>query len=93
MRCIATPALLILLAICLHPLSLHGRELVVDIGERDTDAWQHLGLGEKMVSAASEIGKADFEASHLLVNSGIGVKEYYRGLGFTDKGPYLLRNL
>lgn len=66
---------------------------VVDIGERDTDAWQHLGLGEKMISAAAEIGRADFDASHMLVNSGIGVKEYYRGLGFTDKGPYLIRNL
>jgi elongator complex protein 3 len=64
---------------------------VVDIGERDIDAWQHLGLGEKMISAATEIGKSDFDATHMLVNSGIGVKEYYRGLGFTDKGPYLLR--
>ena len=66
---------------------------MVDIGERDTDAWQHLGLGEKMISAADEIGRAEFDASQLLVNSGIGVKEYYRGLGFTDRGPYLLRNL
>ncbi|MHA1286634.1 MAG: tRNA uridine(34) 5-carboxymethylaminomethyl modification radical SAM/GNAT enzyme Elp3 [Candidatus Thorarchaeota archaeon] len=66
---------------------------VVDIGERDTEAWQHLGLGEKMISAAAEIGRTDFDASHMLVNSGIGVKEYYRGLGFTDKGPYLFRNL
>jgi elongator complex protein 3 len=65
---------------------------VVDIGERDTDAWQHLGLGEKMISAAEEIGRTDFDATYMLVNSGIGVKEYYRGLGFTDKGPYLLRN-
>jgi elongator complex protein 3 len=66
---------------------------VVEIGERDTDAWQHLGLGEKMISAAEEIGKADFDASHLLVNSGIGVKEYYRGLRFTDVGPYLSRKV
>ena len=66
---------------------------VVDIGERDTDAWQHLGLGEKMISAAEEIGRVEFDASQLLVNSGIGVKEYYRKLGFTDSGPYLLKNL
>jgi elongator complex protein 3 len=66
---------------------------VVDIGERDTEAWQHLGLGEKMISAADEIGKSDFEAKELLVNSGIGVKEYYRNLGFTDRGPYLVRSI
>ncbi len=64
---------------------------VVDIGERDTEAWQHLGLGEKMISAADEIGRTDFDAKELLVNSGIGVKEYYRNLGFIDKGPYLVR--
>ncbi len=66
---------------------------VVDIGKRDEDAWQHLGLGEKMLSAADEIARSEFDASQLLVNSGIGVKEYYRGLGFTDKGPYLSKAL
>lgn len=66
---------------------------VVEIGEHDSDAWQHLGLGEKMISAAEEIGKTDFDASQLLVNSGIGVKEYYRNLGFVDSGPYLARNI
>ena len=66
---------------------------VVEIGEHDDDAWQHLGLGENMISAAEEIGKTDFDASHLLVNSGIGVKEYYRNLGFIDSGPYLARRI
>ena len=66
---------------------------VVDIGERNTEAWQHLGLGEKMISAAEEIGRTDFDATHMIVNSGIGVKEYYRGLGFTDSGPYLIKNV
>lgn len=62
---------------------------VVDIGKRDENAWQHLGLGEKMLVAAEEIAKSEFDVKQLLVNSGIGVKEYYRGFGFIDKGPYL----
>lgn len=62
---------------------------VVDIGHRDADAWQHLGLGEKMIAAAEEIARTEFHASQILVNSGIGVKEYYRELGFVDRGPYL----
>jgi elongator complex protein 3 len=66
---------------------------VVEIGEHDDDAWQHLGLGEKMIAAAEEIGRTDFDASQLIVNSGIGVKEYYRNLGFTDSGPYLARSI
>jgi elongator complex protein 3 len=66
---------------------------VVEIGKRDEYAWQHLGLGEKMLDCAQEIARAEFDAKQVLVNSGIGVKEYYRGLGFIDKGPYLSKNL
>jgi elongator complex protein 3 len=66
---------------------------VVEIGKRDEDAWQHLGLGEKMLDYAQETAHTEFDAKQVLVNSGIGVKEYYRGLGFTDNGPYLLKNL
>lgn len=66
---------------------------VVDIGKRDEDAWQHLGLGEEMLIAAEEIARTEFDANQIVVNSGIGVKEYYRGLDFTDRGPYLLKAL
>ncbi len=72
---------------------LHVYGPVVDIGQRDEDAWQHLGLGEKLIDNAEEIGRAEFGAKQILVNSGIGVKEYYRELGFTDKGPYLFKSL
>jgi elongator complex protein 3 len=72
---------------------LHVYGPVVDIGQRDADAWQHLGLGEKMIDSAEEIGRTEFDAKQILVNSGIGVKEYYRGLDFADKGPYLVKSL
>ncbi|MHA1905938.1 MAG: tRNA uridine(34) 5-carboxymethylaminomethyl modification radical SAM/GNAT enzyme Elp3 [Candidatus Thorarchaeota archaeon] len=64
---------------------------VVNLGERDADAWQHLGLGEKLIDAADEIGRNEFDAKQIVVNSGIGVKEYYRNLGFEDVGPYLAK--
>lgn len=70
---------------------LHVYGPVVDIGKRDEDAWQHLGFGEQMLIASEEIARSEFDAKQLLVNSGLGVKEYYRGLGFTDKGPYLTK--
>jgi elongator complex protein 3 len=62
---------------------------VVEIGERNPEAWQHLGLGESMLSQAERIGTEDYEVGRLIVNSGIGVKEYYRSLGYIDSGPYL----
>ncbi len=64
---------------------------VVDLGERDDNAWQHLGLGEKLLAEADSIGHHEFSVKQLVVNSGIGVKEYYRNLGFQDNGPYLSR--
>jgi elongator complex protein 3 len=65
---------------------------VVPLGEHDPQAWQHLGLGEKLIGAAIKISKGS-GFSRLLVNSGIGVKEYYRNLGFIDEGPYLVKAL
>ncbi len=64
---------------------------VVDIGEHDTNAWQHLGLGEKMLEYAQLVSLGEFDVAQMVVNSGIGVKEYYRNLGFYDLGPYLAR--
>jgi elongator complex protein 3 len=66
---------------------------VVNIGEKELDAWQHLGLGEKMISTAENIVRDEYGANRILVNSGIGVKEYYRKLGFFDLGPYLAKSL
>jgi elongator complex protein 3 len=66
---------------------------VVDIGERDPEAWQHLGLGEKMISAAEDIVRDEFDSHRIVVNSGLGVKPYYRTLGFEDHGPFLSKAL
>ena len=66
---------------------------VVEIGERNPDAWQHLGLGDRMLKEAERIAIEELQVNRLVVNSGIGVKEYYRALGFNDTGPYLEKNL
>jgi len=78
-------------SVLIRELRVYGP--VVEIGKRNADAWQHLGLGEKLMSEAEEIGRADFDATQILVNSGIGVKEYYRALGFSDRGPYLVKSI
>ena len=51
------------------------------------------GLGEKLLDRAEQISVEEFQAKQVLVNSGIGVKEYYRRLGFSDLGPYLAKSL
>ena len=66
---------------------------VVNIGEHDPKAWQHLGLGERLLRAAEQIAGEEFGIKRLLVLSGIGVKEYYRSLGYRDMGPFLVKSL
>ncbi|UCE09079.1 MAG: tRNA uridine(34) 5-carboxymethylaminomethyl modification radical SAM/GNAT enzyme Elp3 [Candidatus Thorarchaeota archaeon] len=66
---------------------------VVEIGDRDPEGWQHRGMGEEMISMAEDTGRDEFGAQMLLVNSGLGVKGYYRSLGFRDAGPYLEKEL
>jgi elongator complex protein 3 len=75
----------------LRELRVYGP--VVDVGAHDPEAWQHLGLGERLMEAAYDISRSEFGVSRIVVNSGIGVKEYYRNLGFIDAGPYLVRVL
>ncbi len=64
----------------------------VNLGERRDGAWQHTGMGERLLEAAEEIaGSAG--ASRVLVNSGIGVREYYRKHGYVSIGPYLAKDI
>lgn len=66
---------------------------MVEIGQRDPEAWQHLGLGEKMIRTAEDVGRDEYDSKRILVNSGLGVKPYYRAHGFEDLGPFLSKNL
>ncbi len=75
----------------IRELRVHGP--AVKVGTRAPDTFQHLGIGEKLVEEALRVAREDYQAKRVLVNSGIGVKEYYRSLGFEDIGPYLKRNL
>ena len=68
-----------------------GREL--SIGERTKNGLQHRGFGKELVGEAIRICTEDFDKKHLFVLSGVGVKEYYRNLGFKDDGVYLSKTI
>ncbi len=60
----------------------------VPLGEKRDEAWQHTGQGESLIEEAKIISReAGLET--LLVMSGVGVREYYRKLGFERVGPYM----
>ena len=68
-------------------LKVLGRE--TPLGQRTTEAFQHRGYGRKLLAEAERICSEEFGKKRLFVLSGIGVKPYYRKLGFYDKGLYL----
>jgi len=50
---------------------------------------QHKALGQKLLAEAGRIAKDEWGCKKLLVISGVGVREYYRKLGFARDGVYM----
>jgi len=71
----------------IRELKVVGREL--SIGERTSNSIQHKGFGKELILEAERICLEEYYKKHLFVLSGIGVKDYYRKLGFKDNGVYL----
>jgi len=51
---------------------------------------QHRGWGKKLVNMAEEITKKH-QRKKLFIISGIGVKEYYKKLGYKKEGTYMIK--
>lgn len=66
---------------------------VVPVGADDVSKAQHRGIGARLVAAAARIAAEEWGASRLFVIAGVGVKPYYRRLGFRDAGPYLVADV
>ncbi len=77
--------------VIIRELKILGREL--PIGERTDGAFQHKGHGKALIKEAERICYEEFDKKRLFVLSGIGVKQYYRKLDFSDEGVYLSKSL
>ena len=75
----------------IRELKVLGRE--IPIGQKNMKGWQHKGYGKDLINEAERICLEEFDKKRLFVLSGIGVKEYYRKLGFKDDGVYLRKTL
>ena len=54
---------------------------------------QHKGFGKSLMKEAEKIAREEFEAKKILVISGIGVKEYYKKLGYRKDGIYMSKKI
>jgi len=70
---------------------LHVYGSMVSVGQKAGEKqWQHKGYGEELLKMAEELAKgAGFDK--LAIISGIGVRGYYRKLGFERDGPYMAK--
>ena len=75
----------------IRELKVLGREL--SLGQRSKKDMQHKGYGKELISEAERICVEEFDKKTLFVLSGVGVKPYYRQLGFKDNGVYLNKSL
>ena len=69
---------------------LHVYGQATPIGE--SGIVQHRGYGKKLMEEAEKIAK-EWNCDKLLVISGIGVKEYYKKLGYSKDGVYMSKRL
>ncbi len=54
---------------------------------------QHRGLGKKLINIAEKITKKEFGLRKIAVISAVGVRDYYRKLGYRLKDTYMIKHL
>lgn len=72
-------------------LKVFGR--LVPLHEAPGGRWQHRGYGRRLMEEAETIARDEFHAPRMRVTSGVGVRGYYRALGYRLEGPYMVRDL
>ncbi len=73
---------------------LHVYGPLVEVGrEAGKSEWQHRGWGERLLQEAERISQQEFDASKVVVLSGIGTRNYYRRFGYAREGPYMVKNI
>eukprot|EP00172_Hildenbrandia_rubra_P004602 Plantae.Rhodophyta-Hildenbrandia_rubra.ctg9638.p1 GENE.Plantae.Rhodophyta-Hildenbrandia_rubra.ctg9638~~Plantae.Rhodophyta-Hildenbrandia_rubra.ctg9638.p1 ORF type:complete len:581 (+),score=97.14 Plantae.Rhodophyta-Hildenbrandia_rubra.ctg9638:91-1833(+) len=72
---------------------LHVYGSVVPVHERDPGKFQHKGFGMLLMEEAERIAKEEHGSEKLVVISGVGTRGYYRKLGYSLEGPYMVKYL
>ena len=60
--------------------------------EKKNDEYQHKGFGKRLVEEAEKIARLN-KAKKIYVISGIGVRDYYRKLGYELEGNYMVKDI
>ena len=65
----------------------------LQIGKKSDSASQHRGFGKKLIAEAERITTEEFGLKKIAVISGVGVREYFRKLGYNLRSTYMTKRL
>ena len=74
----------------IRELHVYGQS--VAIGRSDDTKTQHKGVGKMLMAKAEEIAR-EHKRDKILVISGVGVRGYYRKLGYDLEDSYMVKNI
>jgi len=66
---------------------------MVRIHETAHDRWQHRGFGRRLMRECERLAQEGFDARAIRVTAGVGVRGYYRNLGYELRAPYMVKQL
>jgi elongator complex protein 3 (tRNA carboxymethyluridine synthase) len=72
---------------------VHTYGKLASVGTKSKKSPQHIGLGKKLIKEAEKIAKKEFSISKIAVISGVGVRDYYRKLGYRLKDSYMTKKI
>ena len=72
---------------------VHTYGQLTPIKSKNKKSPQHIGLGKKLIMEAEKIALQEFGVKKIAVISGIGVRDYYRKLGYKLENGYMIKKL
>lgn len=72
---------------------LHTYGQMTEIDKKDNNSPQHIGLGKKLILEAEKIARKEFGLKKIVIISGVGVRDYYRKLGYSLRESYMAKSI
>lgn len=72
---------------------IHTYGQMTEIDKSNKKSPQHIGLGKKLIIEAERIARQEFGLKKIVVISGVGVRGYYRKLGYRLKDTYMVKSI
>lgn len=78
-------------AALIREMHTYGQQ--ISINEKSKKASQHKGYGKKLLAEAERIASEEFSINKIAIISGVGVREYFRKLGYELEETYMIKKV